>query len=195
KWKKLFQLSICSFFSPNAKEKPLRRIPQIHSEKAFILDALRRRFVLNDKPKSKPRRNVKIVKAGGAKEVKISKAETDPAIDLDGKSDDPQMCGAYASDIYEYLHSMEIEAKRRPLSNYLEKIQKDVTANMRGVLIDWLVEVAEEYMLLLDTLYLIVSDIDKLLSCNALNRQKRQLLGVSSMDMPHCSNSGRCYTL
>ncbi|KAG6422070.1 hypothetical protein SASPL_118633 [Salvia splendens] len=130
---------------------------------------------VNDRPKGKARRNLKL---GEAKEAKT---ETDPAIDLDGKSDDPQMCGAYASDIYEYLHSMEMEAKRRPLSDYLEKIQKDLTANMRGVLIDWLVEVAEEYKLLPDTLYLTVSYIDRFLSCNALNRQKLQLLGVSSM--------------
>ncbi|KAL1564763.1 G2/mitotic-specific cyclin C13-1 [Salvia divinorum] len=130
---------------------------------------------VNDKPKGKARRNLKL---GEAKEAKT---EIDPAIDLDGKSDNPQMCRAYASDIYEYLHSMEMEAKRRPLSDYLEKIQKDVTVNMRGVLIDWLVEVAEEYKLLPDTLYLTVSYIDRFLSCNALNRQKLQLLGVSSM--------------
>ena len=74
-----------------------------------------------------------------------------------------------------------MEGKRRPMPDYLEKIQKDVTANMRGALIDWLVEVAEEYTLLPDTLYLTVSYIDRFLSCNALNRQRLQLLGVSSM--------------
>ncbi|KAG6406877.1 hypothetical protein SASPL_134490 [Salvia splendens] len=135
---------------------------------------------VNDKLKSKPRRNVRVAET---KELKISEVEVkiDPSIDLIGESDDPQMCGAYVSDIYEYLHSMEMEAKRRPMSDYLEKIQKDVTANMRGVLIDWLVEVAEEYTLLPDTLYLAVSYIDRFLSCNALNRQRLQLLGVSSM--------------
>ncbi|KAL1534197.1 cyclin [Salvia divinorum] len=135
---------------------------------------------VNDKLKSKPRRNVKVAEAKGAK-ISEGEVKIDPAIDLDGESDDPQMCRAYASDIYEYLHSMEMEAKRRPMSDYLEKIQKDVTANMRGVLIDWLVEVAEEYKLLPDTLYLAVSYIDRFLSCNALNRQRLQLLGVSSM--------------
>ncbi|KAH6788573.1 Cyclin A3 [Perilla frutescens var. frutescens] len=134
--------------------------------------------VVNEKQKSKPQRNVKKGEIGGDKEPKIS---TDPAIDLNGDSDDPQMCGAYASDIYEYLHNMEMEAKRRPLADYLEKTQKDVTANMRGVLIDWLVEVAEEYKLLPDTLYLTVSYIDRFLSSNVLNRQRLQLLGVSSM--------------
>ncbi|XP_049398408.1 G2/mitotic-specific cyclin C13-1-like isoform X2 [Solanum stenotomum] len=96
-------------------------------------------------------------------------------------SDDPQMCSAYASDIYDYLHQMEIEKKRRPLPDYLEKVQKDVSANMRGVLVDWLVEVAEEYKLLSDTLYLTVSHIDRFLSMNVIPRQRLQLLGVSSM--------------
>ncbi|KAI3802421.1 hypothetical protein L1987_30553 [Smallanthus sonchifolius] len=94
---------------------------------------------------------------------------------------DPQMCEAYALDIYEYLHNMEMEVKRRPMADYIEKVQKDVSVNMRSVLIDWLVEVAEEYKLLPDTLYLTVSYIDKFLSKNVLNRQRLQLLGVSSM--------------
>lgn len=76
---------------------------------------------------------------------------------------------------------VQMEPKRRPLSDYLKKVQKDVTANVRGVLIDWLVEVAEEYKLLSDTLYLTVSYIDRFLSTNAIERRRLQLLGVSSM--------------
>jgi cyclin-A len=74
-----------------------------------------------------------------------------------------------------------MEAKRRPLPDYLEEVQKDVSANMRGILIDWLVEVAEEYKLFPDTLYLTVSYIDRFLSMNPISRQRLQLLGVSSM--------------
>ncbi|KAK4478304.1 hypothetical protein RD792_017593 [Penstemon davidsonii] len=120
----------------------------------------------------KPLRNAKKGKSKIVKEV-----TKEPEI----REDDPQMCGPYASDIYQYLHTMEMEAKRRPSPDYLEKIQKDVTANMRGILVDWLVEVAEEYKLLSDTLYLTVSYIDRYLSANVINRQKLQLLGVSSM--------------
>lgn len=73
------------------------------------------------------------------------------------------------------------EATRRPSSDYIEKVQRDVTTNMRGILVDWLVEVAEEYKLQSDTLYLTVSYIDRFLSANTINRQRLQLLGVSSM--------------
>lgn len=64
-----------------------------------------RKVGVKNKKKSKAKRNVKRGKAG---ETKSSKKETDPGIDLDGKSDDPQMCEAYVSDIYEYLHNSEV---------------------------------------------------------------------------------------
>ncbi|KAL8494524.1 hypothetical protein ACS0TY_025365 [Phlomoides rotata] len=124
-------------------------------------------FVIDEK-KSKPKRNSK-------KRIARVKEDVEPEFD------DPQMCRAYASDIYDYLRNMEMEAKRRPLPDYLEKVQKDVSSNMRGVLIDWLVEVAEEYKLQSDTLYLTVSYVDRFLSTKVIDRKKLQLLGVSAM--------------
>ncbi|XP_027902007.1 putative cyclin-A3-1 isoform X2 [Vigna unguiculata] len=85
----------------------------------------------------------------------------------------------YVSDIYEYLHDME--RKRRPMVDYIEKVQREVTVIMRAILVDWLVEVAEEYKLHSDTLHLSVSYIDRFLSVNPVSKSKLQLLGVSSM--------------
>ncbi|XP_058782488.1 cyclin-A1-2-like [Vicia villosa] len=42
-------------------------------------------------------------------------------------------------------------------------------------------QMAEEYRLVPDTLYLTVNYIDRYLSGNAMNRQQLQLLGVASM--------------
>ncbi|XP_062024125.1 putative cyclin-A3-1 [Rosa rugosa] len=101
---------------------------------------------------------------------------------LERDNEDPQLCGPYASDIYAYLRRMEVEPKRRSLPDYMERIQKDaINANMRGILVDWLVEVADEFKLLPDTLHLSVSYVDKYLSMNVINKQKLQLLGVASM--------------
>ncbi|XP_076954812.1 cyclin-A3-2-like isoform X2 [Bidens hawaiensis] len=83
--------------------------------------------------------------------------------------------------IYQHLHSLEIGEKRRPLPDYMKQIQKDITPGMREILVDWLVEVAEEYKLVSDTLFLTVSYIDRFLSSHCLSRNKLQLLGVSSM--------------
>ncbi|KAI3445924.1 hypothetical protein Pfo_002589 [Paulownia fortunei] len=95
-------------------------------------------------------------------------------------SDEPQKFG-YAPSIFQHLHSLEVEAKRRPLSSYMEKVQEDINPAMRAILVDWLVEVAEEYKLVSDTLYLTVNYIDRYLSAHKLIRNKLQLLGVSCM--------------
>ncbi|KAH7296602.1 hypothetical protein KP509_26G030100 [Ceratopteris richardii] len=63
----------------------------------------------------------------------------------------------------------------------MEAVQHDINANMRGILVDWLVEVAEEYKLVPDTLYLTISYIDRYLSGNLVSRQRLQLLGVACM--------------
>ncbi|WVZ59817.1 hypothetical protein U9M48_009912 [Paspalum notatum var. saurae] len=110
-----------------------------------------------------------------------AKAKTSPPA-ADGEEEgDPRLCAPYASDIYSYLRSMEAQAKRRPAADYIAAVQIDVTPNMRAILVDWLVEVAEEYKLVSDTLYLTVSYIDRFLSAKPLNRQRLQLLGVSAM--------------
>lgn len=71
--------------------------------------------------------------------------------------------------------------KRRPMVDYIENVQKEVTTIMRAILVDWIVEVAEEYKLLSDTIFLSVSYIDRVLSINPVSKPRLQLLGISSM--------------
>jgi len=52
---------------------------------------------------------------------------------------------------------------------------------MRAILVDWLVEVAQEYKLQNETLYLAVSFIDRFLSLMSVVRAKLQLLGTAAM--------------
>ncbi|CAH8388876.1 unnamed protein product [Eruca vesicaria subsp. sativa] len=98
-------------------------------------------------------------------------------IDLDDK--DPLLCCLYAPDIYYNLRVSEL--RRRPVADFMERIQKDVTESMRGILVDWLVEVAEEYTLVPETLYLTVHLIDWFLHGNYMDRQRLQLLGITCM--------------
>ncbi|RAL52944.1 hypothetical protein DM860_007712 [Cuscuta australis] len=100
-------------------------------------------------------------------------------LDIDSKHRDPQMCSVYAPDIYTHLHAMELD--RRPSSDFMERLQRDITMGMRGILVDWLVEVSEEYRLVPDTLYLTVNLIDRFLSENYIEKQRLQLLGVTCM--------------
>ncbi|KAL8141231.1 hypothetical protein V2J09_007252 [Rumex salicifolius] len=100
-------------------------------------------------------------------------------VNLDGNLKDPQLCATYACDIYKHLRSSE--TKKRPSIDFMEKIQQDINSSMRSILIDWLVEVAEEYRLVPDTLYLTINYIDRYLSGNSVNRQRLQLLGIACM--------------
>ena len=61
------------------------------------------------------------------------------------------------------------------------KKQQDITTSMRSILVDWLVEVSEEYKLHRETLFLAVNYIDRFLSQMAVQRGKLQLVGAASM--------------
>lgn len=61
------------------------------------------------------------------------------------------------------------------------KKQPDITYSMRTILIDWLVEVTEEYKLHTETLYLAVNFIDRFLSYMSVVRGKLQLVGTAAM--------------
>ncbi|KAK8692208.1 hypothetical protein V6N13_075682 [Hibiscus sabdariffa] len=110
----------------------------------------------------------------------VAEKETDDTMmDVDDNHMDPQLCATYACDIYKHLRASEL--KKRPSTDFMETTQKDINSSMRAILIDWLVEVAEEYRLVPDTLYLTINYIDRYLSGNMMNRQRLQLLGVACM--------------
>ncbi|KAK7065568.1 hypothetical protein SK128_001041 [Halocaridina rubra] len=105
--------------------------------------------------------------------------ETSPREDvLKSRSDDMYDVPEYAEDIYKYLR--EAEVCHKPRVNYMSK-QTDITSTMRLILVDWLVEVAEEYNLHTETLYLAVSYIDRFLSHMSVKRDKLQLVGTTAM--------------
>ncbi|KAJ1626318.1 cyclin-like protein [Pavlovales sp. CCMP2436] len=89
-----------------------------------------------------------------------------------------QLCVSYVRDIYDHLS--EIEQQHRIATQYMHS-QRDINSTMRGILIDWLVEVAEEYRLVPETLYLAVNYIDRFLQWVPVNRGKLQLVGVTCM--------------
>ncbi|KAJ6668786.1 hypothetical protein lerEdw1_012270 [Lerista edwardsae] len=84
----------------------------------------------------------------------------------------------YIEDIYKYLREMEVKCK--PKVGYMKR-QPDITNNMRAILVDWLVEVGEEYKLQNETLHLAVNYIDRFLSSMSVLRGKLQLVGTAAM--------------
>ncbi len=69
---------------------------------------------------------------------------------------------------------------RRPNANYLAS-QPEINAKMRTILVDWLVEVSEEYRMVPDTLYHAVSNLDRVLSGQRVARSQLQLVGITCM--------------
>lgn len=113
------------------------------------------------------------------RDIIVGVGTDDEFVDVDDNFMDPQLCATMACDIYKHLRATE--AKKRPSMDFMERVQKDINASMRAILVDWLVEVAEEYRLVPDTLYLTINYLDRYLSGNTMDRQRLQLLGVACM--------------
>nr|ACA24500.1 cyclin A [Cyprinus carpio] len=92
-------------------------------------------------------------------------------------SEDVLCVPEYAEDIHRYLRGCEV--KYRPKPGYMRK-QPDITNCMRIILVDWLVEVGEEYKLCSETLFLAVDYLDRFLSCMSVLRGKLQLVGTAA---------------
>ncbi|XP_020212690.1 cyclin-A1-1 [Cajanus cajan] len=161
-------MSSCdSFKSPD--------IEYVDNSDVAAVDSIERKTfsILNISDSAEPAGNI------CSRDILVELEKGDKFVNVDNNYADPQLCATFACDIYKHLRASE--AKKRPSTDFMEKVQKDINPSMRAILIDWLVEVAEEYRLVPDTLYLTVNYIDRYLSGNLMNRQRLQLLGVASM--------------
>lgn len=59
--------------------------------------------------------------------------------------------------------------------------QPEINSKMRGILVDWLVEVHKKFELTPESLYLTVNILDRFLSLKSVPRRELQLVGISSM--------------
>merc|ERR1711928_191419 len=101
-------------------------------------------------------------------------------LDIDAQDkENPQLCAEYAPAMYAYLRTIEegLVIKKDFLKGC------SVNGKMRGVLIDWLIEVHSQFKLLQETLYMTIFIIDKFLQVEGftVRRNKLQLVGVSAM--------------
>jgi G2/mitotic-specific cyclin 2 len=108
--------------------------------------------------------------------------------------DDPLMVAEYVGEIFEYLKQLEISTLASP--TYMDD-QPELEWKMRGILVDWLLEVHTRFHLLPETLFLAVNIIDRFLTCKVVQLDRLQLVGVTAMFIaskyeevisPHVSN-------
>ncbi|CAH3106536.1 unnamed protein product [Porites lobata] len=110
-------------------------------------------------------------------EEKVQETPVNDVIDIDAENTDPVT-------VSEYAHEIFVNMKRReelfPLTNYLET-QNGITPQMRGILVDWLVEVQECFELYHETLYLGVKLLDHFLEKHSIQRDELQLVGATTL--------------
>lgn len=85
---------------------------------------------------------------------------------------------AYRADIE--IHILSTLSTSQHSHNYFHR-QRDITQHMRGVLLNWLLEVHQKYHLMNETFFLTVRLIDTFLRHQEINRNKLQLVGIAAM--------------
>lgn len=101
------------------------------------------------------------------------------AKDLDSEDmDDPLMVAEYVHEIFDYMKQLEIATMPNP--DYMSN-QGELEWKMRGILVDWLLEVHTRFRLLPETLFLAVNIIDRFLSNKVVQLDRLQLVGVTAM--------------
>ncbi|KAH9488428.1 G2/mitotic-specific cyclin-B [Bulinus truncatus] len=97
--------------------------------------------------------------------------------DIDSKPDSLTTT-QYSQDIIKYLMYLE---SRHPLKNDFLDTSPAITTKMRGLLMDWLIQVQSHEELKDETLHLCVDLIDRFLSLVNVDMSKLQLVGISSL--------------
>lgn len=112
--------------------------------------------------------------------TKVEKTKPEEApMNLDAEDcDDPLMVSEYVVEIFEYLRQVEITTMANP--DYMDN-QNELEWKMRGILVDWLLEVHTRFRLLPETLFLAVNIIDRFLSAKVVQLDRLQLVGVTAM--------------
>ncbi|XP_078161011.1 cyclin-B2-2-like [Carex rostrata] len=136
------------------------------------------------------------VEMGEISELKAIEVEMEDMEDIEEDEDDEE-------EIEEIIPDIDIPDLKNPLAvvEYVEEIhdfywrsedlscvdpnymsnQSDINERMRGILIDWLIEVHYKLELLDETLFLTVNLIDRFLALHDVMRKKLQLVGVTAL--------------
>ncbi|XP_077244422.1 cyclin b3;1 isoform X2 [Tasmannia lanceolata] len=105
----------------------------------------------------------------------ISKKGELPNID---DASNPLEVAEYVDDIYQYY--WVLEAQNPSLANYMS-IQTEINPRMRGILINWLVEVHLKFELMQETLFLMVELFDRFIAMITIKKDEIQLVGLTTL--------------
>lgn len=127
----------------------------------------------------KPCERIEVERKNGIATMVIPKYDDLALDDFDKEVEkDIRYVCEYAQAIHDYY--LQVEAKHLPNSNYMS-IQTDITARMRAILIDWIVEVHQKFKMQPQTLYICVNVLDRYLERKVVKRDELQLIGCAAL--------------
>ncbi|KAL6839182.1 hypothetical protein ACP4OV_030854 [Aristida adscensionis] len=108
----------------------------------------------------------------------LSDKPKQPIDDIDKVDRENQLAVVeYVEDIYKFYMAAQHES--RP-ADYMSR-QLELSADMRAILMDWIISVHDRMGLMPETLYLIVYIVDRYLSMALVPRRDFQLVGIAAM--------------
>ncbi|KAK7822914.1 cyclin-b2-3, partial [Quercus suber] len=117
--------------------------------------------------------------AQSQEEVEMEDMDDEPVFDIDSCDKKNSLAVVeYIDDLY--TNYKKTESSSCAPSHYMTH-QSDINERMRGILVDWLIEVHYKFELMDETLYLTVNLIDRFLAAQPVVRKKLQLVGVTAM--------------
>merc|ERR1711970_369790 len=99
--------------------------------------------------------------------------------ETDEKYRNPALCAEYTPFLYSYLRHMEQKLAIR--KDFMQGMH--INGRIRGVLIDWLIDVHNQFKLLQETLYLAIFLLDRFMQLDGVHikRSRYQLVGVTAL--------------
>eukprot|EP00057_Strongylocentrotus_purpuratus_P034605 XP_795905.1 PREDICTED: G2/mitotic-specific cyclin-B3 [Strongylocentrotus purpuratus] len=157
--------------------------PSTSSKEAGFVESMNKRNLVVESPSVEIKDAVAAISlecnAGEEEQTRVKEEEEiEKYTDIDAENfGDPNLAPTYAAGIFRYLKEKEESSK---IDDYFD-MQKDITRHMRSVLVDWLVEVQENFELNHETLYLAVKLTDMYLAKCKIAKDLLQLLGATSL--------------
>ncbi|KAL8800056.1 MAG: hypothetical protein Q9182_005456 [Xanthomendoza sp. 2 TL-2023] len=126
-----------------------------------------------------PNQKEVVIEAPKDAEIDVRPAFSQAVADLDAEDiEDPLMVAEYVVEIFDYLKVLEQETLPNP--QYMDH-QDHLEWHLRGVLVDWLIEVHTRFHLLPETIFLAINIIDRFLTTRVVELEKLQLVGITAM--------------
>ncbi|XP_024021097.1 putative cyclin-B3-1 isoform X2 [Morus notabilis] len=129
------------------------------------------------KKSSRRRRSYTSLLVEGSKLLEEHDMKQEKLLSIDDEANQLEVVD-YVDDIYQYY--WVTEAQNPALANCMS-VQTDISPHMRAVLINWLIEVHFKFDLMQETLYLMVTLLDRYLSQVTIQKSEMQLVGLTAL--------------